>query len=229
MFKHCSGLLVCAFKDGKLRDVYLRVVLGTVGGASTVESNDLVAEDVLASGKGLGDGDGPCVVLADHLDGGPLAVLVTVGLDLGPLEREGVNSRDITSVGSNVGDDRTHVRLGPGAPVELDGATGSDLGHGVGRELGRTGLVADDVGLTEGVGLNEAVVEVLGVPTNVLSRGLAVLVGIVVVEEETLVELAIDGDTVNSAVGKGASGESGNGSDLGKHVDGLIWDLREGG
>ena len=187
-----------------------------------MESDDLVAEDVLASGKRLRDGDGPCVVLADHLDSSPLAILVTVGLDLGPLEGGLVNRLDITSVRSNVGDDGTHVGLGPGSPVELDGATGSDLGHGVGGELGATSLVADDVGLAEGVGLNKTVVEVLGVPTNVLSGCLTVLVGVVVVEGETLLELAVDGDTGNSAVGKSASGEGGIGSDLGKHVDGLV-------
>lgn len=187
-----------------------------------MESDDLVAEDVLASGKGLRDGDGPCVVLADHLDGSPLAILVTVGLDLGPLEGGLVNRRDITRVRSNVGDDGTHVGLGPGSPVELDCATGGDLGHGVGGELRATGLVADDVGLTEGVRLDKAVVEVLSVPTNVLSGCLAVLVGVVVVEEETLLELAVDGDTVDSAVGKGASSEGGNGSDLGQHVDGCV-------
>jgi hypothetical protein len=56
----------------------------------------------------------------------------------------------------------------------------------------------------------------------VLRRGLAVLVGVVVVERETLLELSIDGDAGDSAVGKGASGEGGNGSDLGQHVDGLM-------
>jgi hypothetical protein len=200
----------------------LGVVLGTVGGASTMESDDLVAEDVLASGKGLRDGNGPSVVLTDHLDGRPLAISVTISLDLGPLEGGLVNSGDITGVGSNVGDDGTHVGLGPGAPVELNCATGSDLGHGVAGELGGASLVADDIGLTEGVGLNKAVVEVLSIPTDVLRRGLAVLVGVVVVERETLLELSIDGDAGDSAVGKGASGEGGNGSDLGQHVDGLM-------
>lgn len=193
-----------------------------------MESDDLVAEDVLAGGKGLGDGDGPCVVLADHLDGSPLAILVTVGLDLGPLERGLVDRLDIASVGGDVGDDGTNVGLGPGGPVELDCATGGDLGQGIGRILGATGLVADDVGLTERVGLDKAVVEVLGVPTNVLSGCLTVLDVVVVVEEVTLLELAVDGNTVDGAVGKGANGESGDGSDLGKHVDGLVWDLRKG-
>ena len=187
-----------------------------------MESDNLVAEDVLASGKRLRDGDGPSVVLADHLHGSPLAISVTISLDLGPLEGGLVNSGDITGVGSNVGDDGAHVGLGPGVPVELNCATGSDLGHGVAGLLGGTSLVADDVGLTERVGLDKAVVEILGVPTNVLSGGLAVLVGVVVVEEETLLELAIDGDTGDRAVGKDASGEGGNGSDLGKHVDGLM-------
>ena len=60
--------------------------MGTVLGTSAVESNDFVAEDVLAGGKALRDGDGPSVVLADHLDGSPFAVLVTSTVDLGPLE-----------------------------------------------------------------------------------------------------------------------------------------------
>lgn len=206
----------------------LGVVLRAVDGASTVQSDNLVAEDVLASGKGLGDSDGPCVVLADHLDSRPLAILVAVSIDLGPLERGLVHRRDLAGVGSDVGDDGTYVRLGPSRPVEFDGATGGDLGHGVGGALGATGLVADDVGVAEGVGLDKAVVKVLGVPANVLSGCLAVLLGVVVVEEETLLELAVDGNTVDSAVGKGASGEGGNGSDLGKHDGRSIWNLRKG-
>jgi hypothetical protein len=200
----------------------LRVVLGAVGGASTVESDDLVAEDVLASGKRLRDCDGPCVVLGDHLDSSPLAIGVAIGLDLGPLEGALVNSGDITSVGSDIGDDRTHVGRWPVAPVEFDGASGSDLGHGVAGKLGGTGLVADDVGLAEGVGLDKTVVEVLGVPADVLRGRLAVLVGVVVVERETLLVLAVDGDTGDNAVGKSASGEGGNGSELGEHVERLV-------
>lgn len=201
---------------------YLGVVLGTVGLLSTVKSNDLVAEDVLASSKVLGDGDGPCVVLTDHLDSSPLAILVTVGLDLGPLESGLVNRLDITSVGSNVGDNGADVGLGPGGPVELDCSTSGNGGHGVGGELGGTGLVADDVGLAEGVGLDEAVVEVLSVPTDVVGHRLLLLVGVVVGAEPTRSVLAIDGNTVDGAVGHGASGEGSNGSDLGKHIDWLI-------
>lgn len=97
-----------------------------------MESDNLVAEDVLAGGKGLGDGDGPCVVLADHLDGSPLAVLVAVGLDLGPLESGLVDRLDITSVRSDVGDNGANVGLRPGGPVELDCSTGGNGAHGVG-------------------------------------------------------------------------------------------------
>ena len=199
-----------------LGDSYLGVGLGAVGGSSSVKRDDLMTEDVLAGSKRLRNGDGPGVVLADHLDGSPLAVLVAVGIDLGPLEGGLVNGGDVAVVRSNVCDDGTDVGLGPCVPVELDGASGGDLGHGVGRTLGRGVLVADDVGLAEGVRLNEAIVEILGVPAHVVGgAGLVV----VVVEEEALLVLAVDGDTVDSAVGKGAGSEGGDGSDLGKHVD----------
>ena len=200
----------------------LRVVLGAVGVTTAVEGDDLVAEDVLASGKALGDSDGPGVVLANHLDGSPLAVLVANTVDLGPLELLLLDGGNVASVGSDVGDDRADVALGPGAPVELNGTSSGDLGHAVGAALGAGGLVADDVGITEGVGLDEAVVEVLGVPADVLWHLAAVLLGVVVVEAEALLEDTVDGDAVDNAVGSGGGSESRDGAEGGNglvHVD----------
>lgn len=184
-----------------------------------MEGNDLVAEDVLASGKALRDGDGPSVVLADHLDGSPLAVLVTSSVDLGPFELLLLDCGDVAGVRSDIGDDGTHVAIGPDRPVELYNATSGDLGHAVGAALGASSLVADDVGVGEGVGLHEAVVEVLGIPAHVLGDLTAVLLGVVVVELEALGEDTVDGDTGDGTVGGGGGSESRDGAEGG---DGLV-------
>lgn len=79
--------------------------------------------------------------------------------------------------------------------------------------------MADDIGLAESSGGDEAVVEVLSVPTDVVGYGLALAGGVVVVAFPALHELTVNGNTVDGAVGHGANGEGSNGSDLGKHVD----------
>lgn len=173
-----------------------------------MKGDDLVTEDVLASGKSLGHGNGPCVVLANHLDGSPLATLVAVSINLSPLEIGFGNGGDIAGVGSNVGDDGTHVRLRPGGPVELDGTTSSNLGQSIDRAISASSLVADDVGCVERIWGNEAVVEVLSIPANVLRDGAVALLGIVVVKLEATGVNTVDGDTVNSAVSSGGSSQS---------------------
>jgi hypothetical protein len=63
-----------------------RVRLRAVGRPCAMESDGLVAEDVGSRLERLGHGDGPGVVLVDHLLRGPdLGVVVDAGLvDLGP-------------------------------------------------------------------------------------------------------------------------------------------------
>ena len=178
-----------------------------------------MAEDVLASLEVRWDSHRPCVVLADQLDGSPLAVLVTVGLDLSPLELLLVDRSNVTSVGGNVCQDRTDVRFWPCVPMEVDYATGRDLGHRVVGAIGTALNVADDVGGVEGVGLDEARVKVLGVPTNVLGGGIVVLLAVVVFEEETLGVDTVDCDTGGETVGRHGSCE---GSDSAEGRDHLV-------
>jgi hypothetical protein len=78
------------------------------------------------------------------------------------------------------------MAVGPDGPVELYNTTSRNLGHGVRATLRAGSLVADDVGSGEGVGLYKAIVEVLGIPANVLGDLTAVLLGVVVVELEAL-------------------------------------------
>ena len=203
------GLLGAAASDLDVQA--LRVVLGTVLLASSVQRNDLVAEDVLAGSEALGDSDGPGVVLADHLDGSPLAVLVTSTLNLGPLEILLLDGLNVTTVSGNVGKDGANVGHRPLGPVELDSATSGNLAQVVGAELGASILVADDVGLSVGVWANEAVVQVLGVPANVLGDVTTVLGSIVVVELEARLEDVINGDTSDGTVGSDGSSKSRNG------------------
>jgi hypothetical protein len=145
----------------------LRVVLGTVLLSSGVESNDLVTEDIRTGLEAGGDGDLPGVASGNEVIRGELA---TGGhTSLSDLEELQVGLVDlgaaIGTASSEVVDDGTLVRLRPGVPLDGDLLTGLDLG-GLDGVLGA--LVADDVGVTEGGGLNEAVVGVLGEPSDEL-------------------------------------------------------------
>lgn len=191
----------------------LRVGLGAVGVAAAVQSDDLMAEDVLASLEVRWDSYRPCEVLANQLDGSPLAVLVTVGLDLGPLELLLVDRGEVTSVGSDVCQDGADVRFGPCVPVEVDYTAGRDLGHRVFGAIGAALLVADDVGGVEGVGFDEARVKVLGVPTNVLGGSTVALLGVVVVEQEALGKGTVDCDTGGDTVGRYSSCKGSDGAE----------------
>ena len=144
---------------------------------------------------------------------GPLAVLVTMSIDLSPLQVLLLDGFNVTRVRRNIGNDRAHVRIGPGSPVELNGATSSDLGKGVRRALGAGVLVADDVGSAKRVWLYEAIVKVLGVPADVLGDWGIVLLGVVVVELEAADVLAINGNTVGGTVGGSSSSQSSDGAE----------------
>lgn len=215
-----AGGQVIGTRASDLKVHALRVVLGTVGGASTVESNDLVAEDVLARSDAGGDGGDPGVVVGDHVGGSPgLAVNVeTTGINLDELKGLLVDGGAVIAAVGKVGDDGALVRVGPGGPLNVDVLTGSN--SGVGLSVGST-LVADDVGVGVGRGGDEAVVKILGDgPTDDDgSRGL-VLHGRVVV----LGVVAINDNARNSTVGGGGGGEGAEDTSVledGRHVGGL--------
>jgi hypothetical protein len=208
----------------------LRVVLRTVFRSSAMQRNDLVAENILARGKSLRNSNRPGVVLRNHFDSRPLAVLIPNTIDLRPLELLLLDRLNIASVGSDVGDDGTHVARRPGSPCEFYDAASSDLGHGVGGAFGRAGLVADDISGCVRVRGNEAVVEVLGVPAHVLGDFLLVLHGVVVVELVALFKDPVDGyagDGTVSGDGSGKSRDGAEGGDSLVHVDDVWGGLSE--
>ncbi|KAI6754104.1 hypothetical protein HG530_013280 [Fusarium avenaceum] len=213
-----GGLLSTGTSD--LEVEALGVVLGTVLLASSVESNDLVTEDVRTGLEAGGDGDLPGVASGNEVVGGELATGGHTGL--GDLEELEVGLVDLgAAIGtarSEVVDDGTLVRLGPGVPLDGDLLTGLDAG-GLDSVLGA--LVADDVGVTEGGGLNEAVVGVGGEPSDEL-LGRVVVGGRARVE--ALKSLAPDADRLNVAVGgnadsTGKGGEEGLGGER-RHLEG---------
>jgi len=198
----------------------LRVVLGTVLGASAVESDDLVAENVASSSESLRDGGGPGVVVLDKIGGSPSSVK-TSSIDLNPLKLSRVSSSALALALSNVGQDRTDVRLRPCRPLELNRATSLDAGRGL---TGRRLDVASNVRCSIGIGRDEAVVEVLGGPSG-LDGSLAAVLDLVV-GFEVVAGLV---DTVNLDAGDGSVGEDGGGEgadesscDLERHGDGLF-------
>jgi hypothetical protein len=173
-----------------------------------VESDYFVTKNVLAGSERLGNCDRPLAVSSNQLVSSPLArsratIDQTSFIDLKPLKGLLVNGGAVTtSALSEVVDDGTMVRLGPGVSAPLDFNLAAS-GHR-GRDLAILGLaVADDV--TWGVAgtVNEAVVSVLGAPGDDSRR----FRHVEVIIEEAVVWLAISGDTSNAAVGVGRSGE----------------------
>ena len=142
-----------------------RVRLGAVGRSRAVGSDGLVAEDVRASLERLGHGDGPRIVVVDHLLRCPfLRAVVDSGLvNLGPEELGLVDGRWRAAVGRDVGQHGTQA-VGPCCPLELDGAAGADGSSDA--AWGRV-YVAVDVLCSEFVGLYEAEVGGFLVPVNV--------------------------------------------------------------
>jgi hypothetical protein len=190
----------------------LRVVLGTVLLASGVEGDDLVTEDVVTGLDGGRDGNLPGVASSDEIVGGKVATRGHTSLsNLEELEAGLVNlGTAIGTARSEVVDDGTLVRLGPGVPLDGDLLAGLDLG-GLDSVLGAA--VADDVGITEGRGLNETVVGVGGEPGGELLAG--VLVG-GSTGVETLVLSSADGYGLDVAVGTNTgSGDEGSEDGLG--------------
>lgn len=114
----------------------------------------LVAEDVRAGLESLGHGDGPRVVVVNHLLRGPdLGVVVDASLvDLGPEELGLVDGRGRAAIGRDVGQHGAQA-VGPRRPLELDSAARADCS---GNAAWGGVYVAVDILRSEVVGLYEA-------------------------------------------------------------------------
>lgn len=104
-----------------------RVRLGAVGRPRAMGSDGLVAEDVCASLERLGHGNGPRVVVVDHLLCSPdLGVVVDASLvDLGPEELRLVDGGGGAAVWRDVGEHGAQA-VGPCGPLEFDSAACAD-------------------------------------------------------------------------------------------------------
>lgn len=116
-------------RDGQVEA--LGVVLGTVRVLSRVQSNNLVAPDVVAGGQVLGDLDDPRVVVGDELRRAPSAgqggvVDEADGGNLEELKGRLVDSGAVSVAACQHVDDWANVGIRPGSPVGLDRVTGSD-------------------------------------------------------------------------------------------------------
>lgn len=114
----------------------------------------LVAEDVRAGLESLGHGDGPRVVVVNHLLRSPdLGVVVDAGLvDLGPQQLGLVDGRGRTAVGRDVGQHGAQP-MRPRRPLKLDCAARADCS---GNAAWGGVYVAVDILCSEVVGLHEA-------------------------------------------------------------------------
>lgn len=161
-----------------------------------MQGDDLVADDVVARSD-IGESQVPGEVVGNQVIGGPLsgvaAGLQRLGLDLGPLQARGVDCTAVAVAGRNVFLDGPNVADWPGVPLEGDFAAGLD---GYVTAIALALLVADDGRGAEGVGGDEAVVEVVGLPANGLRNGALVFQRRV----PTLVLFAIGNDLVDMAV-----------------------------
>jgi len=144
--------------------IYLGIILSAIGAASAVESNDLVAEDVVSGLEVGGDLNEPAVAVLAKIIGSPglgdAVVASTVNLE--PLEGGLVDGLAGAVAVGQIVDNGTDVAIGP-----LRGPDNADLVTGVdgGRALSRgAALVADHIGCAKIVGLDEAVVLLKGSP-----------------------------------------------------------------
>lgn len=148
--------------------------------SSGVESNDLVAEDVVSWGDGGWDSDGAGQVVGHQSIRSPgtwsSSVVEETGLgDLEPLERGLVNSGAITTAVGEVVDDWTVVRLWPCVPVKVDVSSSLDW-RGESGVLGS--IVANDVASSELGWGNESEIGRGLAPSNGLWCGGHVWVGV---------------------------------------------------
>lgn len=177
--------------------------VGGVGNVGLVVSDDLLADNVLASLQGRGKSEGGLALGLDELVNSPLTAIVTVLSDLGPDSTSAV----VLGVGSNVGDDGTLVAaindiISTVIVVPLEGelVTGGSLDE-LGSRLA-TVDVADEVGAGE-----------------VLDGRVAGGRSDVDVASITLV-LTVDPEAVDLSVGRDGGGHGQNSSGSGEtHLD----------
>jgi hypothetical protein len=143
----------------------LGVGLGAVGLTSSVQSDDLVTDNVVARGD-VGEGQVPGEVVLDEVVGGPgswvAAGLPGAGLDLGPLQAGGADGAAVAVAGRNVLLNGANMADRPGVPLESDLAAGLDGNVGT---VALTLLVANNGCSAKAVRGDEPVVEVVGLPS----------------------------------------------------------------
>lgn len=131
-----------------------------------MQSDDLVAPDIVSRGEVGRNLDDPRVVIADQLVCGPSAGegAVVGEADAGDLEEFQACLVDrgavVVALGEHV-DDGAVVGRGPSAPVDLDMVTG--LNRGVATSIGCV-LVADNIIIGIGVGAHETIVGITRSP-----------------------------------------------------------------
>lgn len=164
-----------------------------------MQGNDLVTENIVTSGDGAGDSHSGAVVGSNELVTcpctGDVSVVDQTGLgDLEKLEGCLVDHGAVAIAVSHVGNDRAVVALGPVSPLQLDRATGLDLGG----DRTRSGfLVANNVGASVARAVDVAEVGGLFTPSNV-RRHLGHVV--VCIDDEAPVVSAINNGTRHETV-----------------------------
>lgn len=209
----------------------LRVELGAAHVVGRVQGEDLVAQDVVAGANRGGDLDGPGAVCRAQLVVRPDARGAATSAegdaaqlgDLEPLELLLVHRGAVAVARGQVREDGPVVGVGPGGPVEVDGAARGD-GRGVYLRVGSVDG-ADNVGGVDVVAEDGPRVVVPGGPAD------GPLVGNPRRHRRVVAGVlgAADGPLVNPPVGgrgagrceEGAGGEAG----LGPHDDGCGGDM----
>jgi len=148
----------------------LGVELRAVIISSTVESNDLMADDVVASLEVPGDSCRRSEVVLDEFVCDPGSRTTwsdqsTLG-DLGPAKGARSERRAVTIAWSDIVNDGALVCIWPGVPVELQVSTSGDTSVLLASSRA---LVTVDVVSASSSRLNKAIVLVQGVPTSSLS------------------------------------------------------------
>lgn len=103
----------------------LRVVLSTIFGASTVQGNELVAQDVVAGGKGGRNLDQPTVVVGDQLVIAPgsrngSVIHESDAINLEELQCRLVNGFAGVTTVCEIVNDWAMMCVGPSRPLEID-------------------------------------------------------------------------------------------------------------
>jgi hypothetical protein len=125
----------------------LHIILSTIFGASTVQGNELVSQNVVAGGKGGRNLNQPAVIVGNQLiitpDSRDSSVIhETYAINFEELQCRFVNGfARVTTVGEIV-NDWAMVRVGPRRPLEIDLVSGRY--HGMTLGIGCI-KVADDI------------------------------------------------------------------------------------